>query len=76
VNILAEHVGREEHGIQVQDLDMPSWPRERAKAAIVVGSDVAFGMGRMVELRAEDRSGSSFRIFRDIGEASRWLGIE
>lgn len=47
-----------------------------ARAAIVVSSDVAFGMGRMLELKADERVGPSFRVFRDILAARKWLGIE
>jgi hypothetical protein len=50
--------------------------RSGARAAIVVGTDVAFGMGRMVELRSDERAEPNFRIFRDMLAASEWLGIE
>lgn len=50
--------------------------RSAAKAAIVVESDVAFGMGRMVEMRSEEHAEPSFRIFREMTEACRWLGID
>lgn len=47
--------------------------RSTAKAAIVVSSTAAFGMGRMVELRTEDRVEPTFRIFREMQEACDWL---
>jgi hypothetical protein len=47
--------------------------RSEAKAAIVVSSDIAFGMGRMVELRSEDEIDPSFKIFRDMTAAQAWL---
>jgi hypothetical protein len=40
--------------------------------AIVVGKDVHFGIGRMVEVYCESR-GVSLRIFRDLDEARGWL---
>jgi hypothetical protein len=49
--------------------------RGLAKAAIVVSSDVAFGMGRMLELRAGELD-PSFRIFRDMDAAREWVGAE
>jgi hypothetical protein len=49
--------------------------RLSAKAAIVVSSDVAFGMGRMLEMRSDEVVDPSFRIFRDMAEAREWLGI-
>ena len=49
--------------------------RFAAKAAIVVSSDVSFGMGRMVELWSDERVDPSFRIFRDMDAAREWLGI-
>ncbi len=43
--------------------------------AIVVSSDVAFGMARMLEnLRHEARD--EVRVFREAEEARRWLGLE
>jgi hypothetical protein len=42
------------------------------KVAIVVGQDVAFGLGRMYELLREG-SPEHVRVFRDLGDADRWL---
>ena len=50
--------------------------RKEAKAAIVVSSDVAFGMGRMLEMTADGTADPSFMIFRDMASACEWLGIE
>ena len=50
--------------------------RSAARAAIVVSSDVAFGMGRMIEIMSEERVDPSFRIFRDMAAAREWLHIE
>ncbi len=50
--------------------------RAAAKAAIVVSSDVAYGMGRMLEIVAEGEVEPSFRIFRDMDSALSWLEID
>jgi hypothetical protein len=50
--------------------------RSPAKAAIVVDSDVAFGMSRMIQLRCEGRAEPSFGIFRDMSSARAWLVAE
>jgi hypothetical protein len=45
-----------------------------ARRAIVVGSDVVYGMARMYQvMRAED--GDELEIFRDAGQAFEWLGV-
>lgn len=44
-----------------------------ARRAVVVSSDVAFGMARMYEL-AGNRDPNRFRIFRTCEEAIDWLG--
>lgn len=49
--------------------------RSAAKAAIVVSTDVAFGMGRMLQGWSGEHSDPSFRIFRDLPAAHEWLGI-
>ena len=45
-----------------------------ARRAIVVASDVAFGMARMYQILVE-QSPQEFEVFRDIDEALRWLGF-
>jgi hypothetical protein len=46
-----------------------------SRRALVVGSDVAFGMARMFEnLRHETRD--EIRVFREAEEARRWLGLD
>ena len=47
--------------------------RGPARAAIVTSTTVAFGMGRMLELRARDRVSPDFEIFSDMDEALAWL---
>ena len=50
--------------------------RSAARAAIVVSSDLAFGMARMLEIQATDRLDPSFQVFRDMAAACQWLGVE
>lgn len=59
-------------GEVVQALAQRSPFARDARRAVVVGSAVAFGMARMYQLAA-DRESSTFRIFRDVESASRWL---
>ena len=42
------------------------------KVAVVVGQDVLFGLARMYELLREG-SPEHVMVFRDVGEAERWL---
>ena len=46
-----------------------------AKRAIVVVSNVAFGMARMFQIVREDAR-EEVRVFRDIDEARGWLGLD
>lgn len=46
----------------------------RARAAVIVSSDVGFGMARMTQLTAEARNPAiTIRIFRSYDDADRWL---
>ena len=74
----AIEVGFTSEGIarMLQVLEASDDRRASGRAAVVVSSDVAFGMGRMMELSAEGHTEPRFRIFRDLGEARSWLGIE
>ncbi len=67
-----------EQGIKamVEVMKQTSELRKKAKAAIVVSSDLAFGMGRMFVMRADKSVDPSFMIFRDMDAAREWLGIE
>ena len=56
-------------------MDRTADRRSAARAAIVVSSEVAFGMGRMLELRSENRADPTFQVFRDMDSALEWLGI-
>ena len=44
----------------------------RSRRAIVVPSDLGFGMARMYELLREGKSGPT-QVFRDYDEARRWV---
>lgn len=46
-----------------------------SRRAVVVRSDLGFGMARMYGLRREPR-GPAFEVFRDIEEAKRWIGLD
>jgi hypothetical protein len=46
-----------------------------ARRALVVRSDLGFGMSRMFELLREGKSGE-VRVFRDIDEARAWLDLD
>jgi len=43
-----------------------------SRRAVVVPSDLGFGMARMYEMLREDRGGGT-RAFRDFDEAQRWV---
>lgn len=60
-------------------IDVMEWTDDRrvaAKAAIVVSTNVAFGMGRMVEMWSDEQVEPSFRIFREMDAAREWLSSE
>jgi hypothetical protein len=46
-----------------------------ARCAVVVGSDVGYGVGRMYEIFSE-QAGHTVQVFRELDEALRWLGVE
>ncbi len=70
-------VGFTADGIQQMLSIMHAAPvgRENAKAAIVVSSDVAFGMGRMLGAYTNEELDPAFKIFRDMSAAEDWLGL-
>jgi hypothetical protein len=43
-----------------------------SRRAVVVPTDLGFGMARMYEMLREDRGGAT-RAFRDLDEARRWV---
>lgn len=59
---------------QLQSLAYNSPFSPAARRAIVVKSDMAFGMARMYSLMS-DRDPEHFRIFRDRESALKWLGV-
>ena len=47
------------------------------RVAVVVSSDVGFGMGRMAQMTAEAINPAiSMRVFRTYDEAKRWLTVD
>jgi hypothetical protein len=69
---------------EVTDLDFPSSTIRSlaqmspwgfgARRAVVVGTDVAFGMARMYQILREP-DGEDVRIFRGVEPALEWLGL-
>lgn len=45
-----------------------------ARQALVVGSDVAYGMARMFQMLRDD-NGGDLQIFRRLSDALEWLGL-
>ena len=70
-------VGFSRNGIDrmIEVMKASSERRAAAKAAIVVSSDVAFGMGRMLEIVSDGKVEPRFRVFRDMDSALSWLEI-
>lgn len=46
-----------------------------ARRAMVTPSDVGFGLARMFQI-LHDEAPEELRVFRDLGEARSWLGLE
>ena len=46
-----------------------------SRRAIVTATDLSFGLARMFEMHTDVDSGE-VRVFRDVAEARRWLGLE
>jgi hypothetical protein len=58
----------------VQQIDHFSLP---TKVAVVAADDFAYDTARMYEaLRVDQRAPAEHRVFRDMAEARRWLGLE
>jgi hypothetical protein len=58
----------------VQQIDRFSLP---TKVAVVAADDVAYDTARMYEaLRVGQRAPAEHRVFREMAEARRWLGLE
>ncbi len=45
------------------------------RGAVVAEKDIGFGMMRMYEVLSEFEPGQ-FKVFRDMTEARRWLGLD
>jgi hypothetical protein len=55
--------------------DMPLVLSPGSRRAVVVPSDLGFGMARMYGMRRGSK-GATVEVFRDFAEASRWIGLE
>jgi hypothetical protein len=67
--------GSEVSAAGVQALaNRPPLFKPSSRRAIVVPTDLGFGMARMFELLREGKSGE-VRVFRDLDEAKRWLDL-
>ena len=72
---LREANGREVTSAGVQALAARSLVLSReSRRAVVVPSNLGFGMARMYEMLSEKRGGAA-RVFRDYSEALRWLEL-
>lgn len=54
-------------------VEQPLFFSKDSRRAVVVPSDLGFGVARMYELM-RDETGGGFRVYRDFGEAETWLG--
>jgi hypothetical protein len=67
--------GRQVTSAGVQALAMRSLVLSPAsRRAVVVPTDLGFGMARMYEMLSEKRGGAT-RVFRDYDEARRWVEL-
>lgn len=48
----------------------------KSKTAVLVSSDVSVGTTRMFQAYSDDRVGIETRIFHELDEAHRWLGLD
>lgn len=48
----------------------------KSRTAVLVSSDVSFGTTRMFQAYADDSTGIETRIFHEMDEARRWLGLD
>ena len=46
-----------------------------ARRAVVVPTDLGYGMARMYEMFAEPHGGPDVRVFRDYAQARRWVEL-
>ncbi len=59
----------------VRRLTEGMWGRRGSQIALVTSFDVTFGMSRMYQMLAAE-SGSEVKVFEDMVEARKWLGLE
>ena len=62
-------------GDEVKQLTLSAIFHERSRRALVVPSKVMYGVSRMYSLHIRAES-DVMRVFYDMGEARRWLGLE
>ncbi len=67
-----------EHPMSAGDIKMISGYRvfnQESRRAVVAEKDVSFGMARMYEMR-RGAGVDQIKVFRDMSEARRWLGLD
>ena len=47
-----------------------------SRRAIVALTDVSYGLSRMFQMLTNHDSGAELKVFKDMAEARRWLGLE
>lgn len=57
----------------VRNLAVAPWYTPQCRRAFLVGSDLAYGMGRMYQIHAEAGKGGPVEVFRDLLSALQWL---
>ncbi|MDE3215717.1 MAG: hypothetical protein KGO03_04915 [Gemmatimonadota bacterium] len=70
--------------VETVDLDSASVQKLAARSvfagsvprAVVVATDVGFGMARMYQMLREGPTGDALRVFRDMDEAIAWIGLD
>ena len=50
--------------------------RQDSRRAIVALTDVSYGMSRMFQMLTDHDSGAELKVFKDMAEARKWLGLE
>jgi hypothetical protein len=55
--------------------ELPFLLSRDSRRAVVVHSDLGFGMARMYGLR-RDTGDQAFEVFRNLDEARRWIGLD
>ncbi len=68
-----DHLSSEDLRRRVDTLVRDADRIDRPRVAWVVSQPVAFGLGRMMQMLAEDRWNVEWRAFLDVDEARAWL---